>query len=88
MNGRIKALLYQYDDVLAEYTVHRTPDMAGAEPNALGHLRWMIGLMLDEGEQWSDRKANRWLGFIQGTMWALGLVGIKKLRDQSRHLYD
>lgn len=85
MNERVRALLQKYDDELSRYTLRRVED--AAEGNSLGHLRWMIREMLDHGDDWSDRKTNRWLGFIQGTLWQSGVIGILKLRDQTRDLY-
>jgi len=87
MNERVRALLRQYDRVLSHYTPDQVEDTTDGR-NSLGHLRWMIAEMEEEADGWSDRKVNRWLGFIQGTLWQAGVVGIRKLRDQSRHLYD
>lgn len=89
MNEQVAALLRSYDTTLAQYTKKRVEDVADDGNGSLGHLRWMIETMLTEGveEDWSVGKTNRWLGFIQGTMWGLGLIGIQKLRDQSRDLY-
>lgn len=88
MNEQVAALLRKYDLELERYTPNRVEDVAGdGSQTSLGHLRWMISVMLDEGSTWSDRKLNRWLGFIQGTMWMAGVRGILALRDESRHLY-
>lgn len=89
MNERIARLLRQYDEELGRFTTKRIEDAADGE-NSLGHLRWMITVLLTEAERdgWSDRKVNRWLGFIQGTMWMAGVRGIQRLRNESRHLYD
>jgi hypothetical protein len=87
MNEAVTKLLRKYDTELERFTPKRVEDATDGQ-NSLGHLRWMISTMLEEGSTWSDRKVNRWLGFIQGTMWQAGVTGINKLRDESRHLYD
>ena len=44
------------------------------------HLRWMAGEALTWGPERAE-KLNRWLGFIQGTLWALGGVTIEDMRQ-------
>lgn len=100
LNERISALLRFYDAGIAANGVevrHWANPITKRE--RLEHLRWMIAQMLltpEEaatlqnavpGSEWSDRKVNRWLGFIQGTLQAEGMVSIPMLRDQSRDLY-
>lgn len=92
MTEPVIKLLKEYDEFLATFGIPATkvPDRAAGVSPAVGHLRWMIAEMLVRAPKdgWSDRKVNRWLGFIQGTMWAFGFKGIVGLRDDSRHLYD
>lgn len=92
MTEPVIALLKQYDEFLATFGVQpaKVDDRAPGSREAIGHLRWMIKEMGVRASKdgWSDRKVNRWLGFIQGTMWGLGYKGIAGLRDDSRHLYD
>jgi hypothetical protein len=92
MTEPVITLLKQYDEFLATFDVQpvKVTDRAPGAARALGHLRWMIAEMLVRAPKdgWSDRKVNRWLGFCQGTMWAMGYKGIVGLRDDSRHLYD
>jgi len=101
MNERITALLRFYDAGIAAngVEVHQWENPI-TKRERLEHLRWMIAQMLltpEEaatpqnavpGSEWSDRKVNRWLGFIQGTLQAEGMVSIPMLRDQSRDLYQ
>lgn len=89
MNPKVATLLRQYDEQLcaAGVLVQKTEDMA-ERGSALGHLRWMIKTMLEDGGSWSTRKVNRWLGFCQGALWYAGATGILALRDDSRDLYD
>lgn len=63
-------------------------DIAGAtvqcepEPGtSLSHLRWMLNELRGEME---ITKANRWLGFIQGTMIAAGLLTVTREREFTR----
>jgi hypothetical protein len=44
------------------------------------HLRWMCGAgkaLVDEGR---IEKAMRWLGFVQGALWGMGLVTIECMK--------
>lgn len=92
MNDRVLALLTAYDQLLEARGIDWTPVVdrpdydEGARPQ-LAHCRWMIRRLTDEGRSWSTRKVNRWLGFVQGVLWANGIHGILELRDQSRDLY-
>lgn len=48
------------------------------------HCLWMCGQVesyLGAGER---EKAMRWLGFVQGTLWILGLRGIDAMREDVR----
>jgi len=92
MNERVSALLTEYDQLLERRGIDWTPTVDrpnfddGSRP-MLAHCRWMIRMMRAEAGNWSERKTNRWLGFIQGVLWSNGIFGILALRDQSRDLY-
>jgi hypothetical protein len=43
----------------------------------LYHLRWMLSVIPNLP---SDGKVNRWLGFVQGAMFELGMYAIDELR--------
>ena len=50
----------------------------------LSHCYWMldqIEAFLDSG---NIGKANRWLGFIQGSLWANKLFTVEELKEQNR----
>jgi hypothetical protein len=57
---------------------------AAAQIDRLAHLHWM----LDEIESFlaagRREKAMRWLGFIQGCLWADGLYTVAEMKDQNR----
>lgn len=52
----------------------------GTQNDAFRHLLWMC----TKGKEFVNRgdieKASRWLGFIQGCLWSLGVVSINDLR--------
>jgi hypothetical protein len=47
---------------------------------AVSHLRAMIRTSMDMVQEGRREKVMRWLGFIQGAMWAFGLVDITTLK--------
>lgn len=54
-----------------------------APRRAFAHFMWM----LDEITKMDDEaKANRWLGWIQGVMWAYGWQTLREQRDQTREI--
>jgi hypothetical protein len=91
VNPRVRELLERYESELHALGIapERVPDGVQGPSCALGHARWMVAKLLRdaEAEGWSERKVCRWLGFVQATMWAYGTTGIRRLRDDSRHLY-
>jgi hypothetical protein len=98
MNDKLKELLEKYNAELFKMGVHskQHEDYCGQvgckgledEKAQLEHTVWMVQQLLDDSEDWSDRKVNRWLGFIQGILWCTKFRGILELRDESRNLYD
>jgi hypothetical protein len=51
------------------------------------HLLWMCGETrkgLEGGEEANVEKAMRWLGFIQGGLWAGGIYSIDDLKNHNR----
>lgn len=100
MNEKILLLLQQYDHEMFKLGVdpEKCENYCGPigamgmkdDSIRLSHIRWMIHQMQDRvtKEEWSDRKINRWLGFIQGVLWCTKLRGILELRDESRDLYN
>lgn len=92
MNDKVVELLKKYDAFLVSFGVPiaRSSDRSSGSEAALSHLRWMVVEMQTRAiaDKWSERKTNRWLGFIQGTMWGLGYSGIVDLRNDCRNLYE
>jgi hypothetical protein len=48
------------------------------------HLRWMSARCYQYLTAGRTHKANRWLGFIQGALWARGFFSINNFRDLNR----
>lgn len=49
------------------------------------HMMWMCKEIMNSSECWHDTKAHRWIGFIQGALWALRVFHIDDLR---RHVNE
>jgi hypothetical protein len=45
----------------------------------LDHIKWMLEELPEDLD-----KANRWLGFIQGVLWANGMYTIDDMREHNR----
>lgn len=52
--------------------------------DVLCHLAWMCEQAIDFVAEGRMEKAMRWLGFIQGVLWALGIKTLNELRDDSK----
>jgi hypothetical protein len=48
------------------------------------HALWMVSEMRILIEQGRLDKVNRWLGFMQGTLWSTGLYSIDNMREHNR----
>lgn len=94
MNIKVLELLDRYDEILysgdPSIRLERIGDMWEFFDERRKHGRWMIENMREkvDVEKWSERKLNRWLGFIQGLLWSLGQRGLLDLRSDSRDLPD
>ncbi len=66
---------------------HPLDQLAGADATsrlrALEHLKWMTTKALTWGPEGAE-KMNRWLGFVQGALWAMGFATIDELREVNR----
>lgn len=66
----------------------RTPDVLWAAHDTdvnlgLYHALWMVEEMKTFTlEQWE--KSMRWLGFVQGCLWVLGVYTIEEMKDHNR----
>lgn len=56
----------------------------GHEVPNKNHLLWMCGQLDDFIRDGRRDKAMRWLGFIQGALWALGIRSVDEMRKDNR----
>jgi hypothetical protein len=54
------------------------------EEVALRHITWMCEQAIEFAETGRLEKANRWLGFIQGTLWLTGRHAVSSMREHNR----
>lgn len=79
-NDQIKQLCIKYDFLLHE----KGFDKIERNHHDIAHIRWMcheIPNILDAGK---FEKANRWLGFVQGALWAYNISTIEDLKEDNR----
>lgn len=57
-----------------------------AEPDALAHCLWMCGEIEGMVKVGNRDKAVRWLCFIQGVLWTLGIQSVDSMRDDNRSI--
>ena len=98
MNENVLKLLESYNAELFKVGINpkNSDDFCGQvgckgledEKIQLEHTAWMVQELLDNASDWSERKVNRWLGFIQGVLWCTKFRGILELRTESRNLYN
>src|SRR5262245_26720005 len=86
----IRAVLDRYEQLLADL-----PSRYVEQRARVAHLRTMIPKMRemldrapllpsDEGTQLLREKVMRWLGFLQGAFWVLGLYTIDEMRAHNK----
>lgn len=85
---KLRKVIAQYRKRFEEMGVEPAPYLYDRvvvnRDRALAHAADMLPKMekmLDEGE---IEKLMRWLGFIQGALWALGIDTIEELKDVNR----
>lgn len=52
--------------------------------DVLGHARWMCSQIPGLVAEGRIEKAQRWLGFVQGVLWASGRKTIESLKEDNR----
>ncbi|QJT71029.1 hypothetical protein GR7B_00231 [Vibrio phage vB_VcorM_GR7B] len=57
------------------------------DPTAVHHLAWMLRQIVDDSLS-SDTKANRWLGFVQGTLVLMGHLDVEEERENTRGIFN
>ena len=48
------------------------------------HIKWMIMKISEFIKENQQEKANRWLGFIQGVLWAMEIYTVDEMREHNR----
>ena len=84
----------EYDDLLKEegFIIKcKEPftkvDTITENENELNHIRWMLNaipLMIDDPKKLE--RVNRWIGFIQGSLWSRGYYSIEEMKGKSGDL--
>jgi hypothetical protein len=61
------------------------PNATADSLDALSHAAWMCSELrrLGAGNENQRAKMARWLGFIQGVLWTLGVYSIDEMRDHN-----
>ena len=85
---QVVALLRVYQEHLSGWEAARCPpefDGVAGMGRMVKHAKWMIEEMLTklEADQMDEGKAFRWLGFVQGALWAAGIFTIDDMRTHN-----
>lgn len=79
----IEALRF-HDAQIVAWTAEPCTPLRCQEPSGLrdrlGHLRWMVNETESFIHKGQTDKAMRWLGFIQGALWVLGISSIEEAK--------
>lgn len=81
-NEQVLAVAAKYDRELISYPAERqaTDSPPGGRESALRHARWMCQQIPSQVASGDVEKAMRWLGFVQGTLWASGTKSVDSMR--------
>jgi len=80
---KVKAALKGYGEDLGVDPERSSMDSPPLDAHfAKKHVAWMLQQMPDPAD--SIDKFNRWLGFVQGVLWVLGVRTIGQMRDDNR----
>lgn len=83
---QITKAAHRHDDQIRAHCGDNTP-LPAPDPWAAGgtgriaHLRWMLLSILAFVAEDRLDKANRWLGFVQGALWYLGISSIEESKQ-------
>lgn len=83
---KVKAVLRSYDAHLKELGHEAARCEKPSAPDTrsqLSHARWMCQEVLSNSE-FSEGKAKRWLGFVQGVLWSTGVRTVEQMKDDNR----
>jgi hypothetical protein len=75
-------LVRLYRAAVTDRPVRCDPTIEASGETAARHISWMQDNMPDPVAD--TLKFNRWLGFVQGCLWAGGVYTLDQLREQTR----
>lgn len=78
--GNLFGDLYGYVGVRLSENLMRVPLALLSDEQRRQHVAWMCWELEQLVSAGKTEKAMRWLGFIQGAMWALGIRTIEQLK--------
>lgn len=81
LNAKCTAILSMYAKKLKQEE-RELPDQG--LPRSLRHLETMIPKAIDFFQHNRREKGFRWLGFIQGVLWAEGIYTVAQMKDHNR----
>lgn len=85
---KILEVISKYQDQLAKMGVGASEyshiEPARDEADVLEHCAAMLPKMRKFVEEGRREKVFRWLGFIQGCFWGLGIIDMESLRNDNR----
>lgn len=61
-----------------------TNGLLPSRTDCLRHALWMTRELRKHLSGGKVEKAMRWLGFVQGVLWSLGVVSIEEMKDDNR----
>lgn len=75
---KVIEVLRGYEEQLRAMGIVPIRDNAAVDPlGQMSHVAWMCGEAIRFVEAGRIEKAHRWLGFIQGALWALGVTTVE-----------
>lgn len=75
-----------YDEIIATngFGTQRYEDGGTTILERMPHLRWMCGEIIRYANEGQLSRANRWVGYIQGQLQAMGMLTLDELRQHVR----
>jgi len=82
----VNAVLQRYTTKLQGLTANRftLSALLPSASQALQHCLWMCTEIPSFVKEGREAKAMRWLGFIQGVLWATGRASIEEMKEDNR----
>jgi len=85
---QVLATIEIYRNMFTEFDVEKVdyPDDLILEPADIGmyHCHNMLDKMVEFVHEGRMDKANRWLGFVQGVLWANGIYALVDFKEHNR----